>query len=89
MHDAGMKFDVRRRRHDIHERHQIGRAADLLKMAAALQFIAQQQQINLVSALVQLQHGLENFLVARAVKIGGMKDFQRLEERVVIEQNRA
>src|SRR5438132_5884804 len=67
---------------------QIGRAANRVQSFPATEVVRQGQQIDDLALFRQLDHASEDSRMDRPVEFFGVKDFEALIERLVIEQAR-
>ncbi len=63
LHDAGVVLDVGRARDAVDERGDVGRAADFVELAGALELLLQRHEIDRRAALGQIDHPLEDAAV--------------------------
>src|SRR5207302_7889742 len=66
----------------------IGRAANRIQGLPSTQVVRQGQQIDDLALFRQLDHAPEDSLMDRPVEFFGVKDFEALIERLVVEQDR-
>ncbi len=86
--DAGVVLDVHRARHAVHERGDVGRAADLVEIAGPPQLLLEGDEIDRVVALGQLHHLVEDAAVRVAVEIVRIDHLGREVEGLVVQQDR-
>src|SRR5258706_8938266 len=87
--DPRVVLDVGRSRHAVHERRDVGRAADLVELARTAQLLFQRDEIDGVAPLGELHHLVEDAPVGVAKEVRRVDHLGREVERVVVEENRA
>ena len=86
--DAGVVLDVHRARHAVHERGDVGRAADLVQIAGPPQLLLEGDEVDRIVALGQLHHLVEDAPVRVAVEIVRIDHLGREVEGLVVQQDR-
>jgi len=87
--DPRVVLDVGRSRNAVHERGDIGRAADLVEIARPPQLLLQRHEIDRVAALGELDHLVEDAAVRVAEEVARVDHFRRVVERVVVQEDGA
>ena len=88
-HDARVVGDVGGGRDAGGELGDVGRAADRLELAARAQRVGHRDRVDRLIAVRQLGHHAEDLAMRLAVEVVGVKDFERLVDGLVLEQDRA
>ena len=88
-HQGDVRLDVRGRRHEAHQPHEVLRAADAFQRPAAGQLRIDGHEVNWALLMVQGNHRLEDFAVRRLIEIVGGQGFHCLQHRVFILHHRA
>src|SRR5271170_6293088 len=81
--------DVRSRRHNRRQLRDVRRATDLLEHAAGAQRVGERDRVDRLAVVGKLRHRAEDLAMRLAVEIFRRQDFERVIDRVVVEQNRA
>ena len=87
--DARVVLDVGRARYAVHERREIGRAADLVELARAPELLFERDQVDRVSALAEPLHLVEDAPVRIAEEVARRDQLRGVVERFVVDQDRA
>ena len=87
--DARVMLDVGRTRHAVHQRRDVGGAADFVEIARSPELLLERDEIDRVAPLDQPDHLVEDAAMRVAEKILRVDHFRGEVERVVVEQNRA
>jgi len=66
---------------------QIGSPAYFIKFVVVFQLIGDRDQILRLISFKELDHGLKNFFMGRAIKIGWLQDFKNSTKRLILEQD--
>src|SRR5271170_2054917 len=81
--------DVRSRRHNRRQLRDVRRATDLLEHAAGAQRVGQRDRVDRLAVVGELRHRAEDLAMRLAVEIFRRQNFERVIDRVIVEQNRA
>ena len=87
--DPRVVLDVGRARHAIGEGGDVGRTANRLEIAGTAQLVAQRDQVDGLTPLVEVDHLVEDAAVGVTEEVVGVDQLRRHVERVVADQNRA
>ncbi len=87
--DLRVVLDVGRARHAVHERRDVGRAADVLELSAARQLLFQRDEVDRRAALVERDHAIEDAPVRVPVEVAAVDHLRRGVEGVVVNENRS
>ena len=87
-HDLRVVLDVRRRRHGVDEEADVVLAAGAFEIAAALKLVRERERIDDASALGDPDHRAEDPAVALGVEHRVVDEFDRAENRVLVDQHR-
>ena len=85
--DPRVVLDVRRPRHAIGERRDVGRAADVVEVARARQLFLQRDEIDRIAALAEHDHLVEDAPVRIPEEVARVDQLRGVVERVVVDQN--
>ena len=86
--DPGVVLDVRRTRHAVRERRNVGGTADFLELPGPRELVLERDQVDRLAAIGEPDHLLEDAPVRIAEEVGGVDDLGGLIERLVVDEHR-